>query len=242
MVLFISPPFGNYITFLPGTVPISGSFTLEPRPGLLHQIMSTLRYNFEHGGWVNKIGLRNKGIHYGLNNFSANDVLSIAIKKDDDVAKLNDIIPRDRNIEINVSCPNTSIRVPKDLGVFVSEKRRWCIIKLSPLDTEKHIDGFYRQGFRQFHCCNTFPVIGGGLSGPYLIPYVKEKITYIKKKYPDTEVIAGGGVRSIETANAYRKLGADHISVSTLCFNPIMFGYFYSMYPDKSHALFPPLR
>ena len=130
MVLFISPPFGNYLTFLPGTVPISGSFTLEPRPGLLHQIMSTLRYNFEHGGWVNKIGLRNKGIHYGLNNFSTNDVLSIAIKKDDDVAKLNEIIPRDRNIEINVSCPNTSIRVPKDLGVFVSEERRWCIIKL----------------------------------------------------------------------------------------------------------------
>ena len=72
------------------------------------------------------------------------------------------------------------------------------------------------------------------LSGPYLIPYVKEKITYIKKKYPDTEVIAGGGVRSIETANMYRSLGADHISVSTLCFNPIMFGYFYAMYPGKT--------
>ena len=48
-MLFISPPFGNYVK-LPETKSIKGSFTLEPREGLLMQIMKTLRYSFEHGG------------------------------------------------------------------------------------------------------------------------------------------------------------------------------------------------
>ena len=34
MVFFISPPFGNYLS-LPNTISINGSFTLDPRPGLL---------------------------------------------------------------------------------------------------------------------------------------------------------------------------------------------------------------
>jgi hypothetical protein len=28
------------------------------------QILKTLRYSFVHSGWVNKIGLRNKGIDW----------------------------------------------------------------------------------------------------------------------------------------------------------------------------------
>ena len=56
MALFISPPFGNYF-FLPYTTPIRGSFTLEPRKGLLKQILKTLRYSWKHKGWVNKINL-----------------------------------------------------------------------------------------------------------------------------------------------------------------------------------------
>ena len=85
-------------------------------------------------------------------------------------------------------------------------------------------------GFRQFHCCNTFPIILGGLSGPVLIPFVEEKIKYIKNKYKDCEVIAGGGIQSIDTLNYYKKIGADHFSISSLCFNPIRFGWFYYNY------------
>jgi len=29
-MLFISPPFGNYLTFLPYTTPIKGTYTLNP--------------------------------------------------------------------------------------------------------------------------------------------------------------------------------------------------------------------
>jgi len=60
-MLFISPPFGNYLTFLPYTTPIKGSFTVEPRPGLIIQIINTLQYSTLYKGWINKIGLRNPG-------------------------------------------------------------------------------------------------------------------------------------------------------------------------------------
>jgi dihydroorotate dehydrogenase len=49
----------------------------------------------------------------------------------------------------------------------------------------------------------------------------------IREAYPDVVLIGGGGVRSIEDAKQYLNAGADHISVSTLCFNPVRFAWFY---------------
>ena len=66
-MFFIGPPFGNYIS-LPNTISISGSFTLNERPGLYSQIIKTLYYSYENNGWINKIGLRNKGIDWALKN------------------------------------------------------------------------------------------------------------------------------------------------------------------------------
>ena len=105
-MLFISPPFGNYV-ILSNTIPITGSFTLEPRKGLFLQIIKTLRYSFEHEGWVNKIGLRNKGLDWALKNIDEKKILSIAILQQDEVSKIIQKLPENRNIEINVSCPNT---------------------------------------------------------------------------------------------------------------------------------------
>ena len=111
---------------------------------------------------------------------------------------------------------------------FLNPKRDWCIVKLSPLVKTEEIDRYYNKGFRQFHCSNTLPIENrGGLSGASLIPYTLNSIKKIKQKYPDTVIIAGGGVRDITTAELYKKNGADHISVSTLCLNPVLFGYFY---------------
>ena len=70
-MLFISPPFGNYIG-LPKTTRIYGSFTLKPRDGLLYHVITTLRYIPKYRGWVNKIGLRNKGIDWALKNVPEN--------------------------------------------------------------------------------------------------------------------------------------------------------------------------
>ena len=44
-MLFLSPPFGNYIS-LPYCKSIKGSYTLEERPGILKQVYKTLYYDY----------------------------------------------------------------------------------------------------------------------------------------------------------------------------------------------------
>ena len=229
-MLFISPPFGNYLTFLPYTISIKGSYTVEPRPGLISQIVSTLKYSTLYKGWINKIGLRNPGIDSGIANYKPNNILSLAFLNYTDLAYFNNVIPKDTNLEINISCPNAHVRVPENMGIIMNKERKWCIAKLSPLASHAKIDELYNMGFRQFHCCNTYPLAIGGLSGPILIPYVEYKIEYIKKNYPDCTIIAGGGIQNIEALNYYKKLGADHFSVSSICFNPFRFGLLYFNY------------
>tara|TARA_X000000950_G_C13731776_1_gene584598 strand:- start:420 stop:923 length:504 start_codon:yes stop_codon:yes gene_type:complete len=149
-------------------------------------------------------------------------------------------IPDDMNLEINVSCPNTEEKlVDKDLHLFLNKKRRWCIIKLSPLITYDKIDYYYSIGFRQFHCSNTLPIYEnrnyrGGLSGESLIGINKKTISYIKEKYgEDVEVIAGGGITNMKILDKYKRAGADHFSVSSAIFNPLNFAFFYINYVRK---------
>jgi len=229
--LFISPPFGNYVE-LPKCTSIKGSFTLDERPGLIKQIFRTLRYSFEKGGWINKIGLRNKGIDWAINKYkNTNNIVSIAILSNNEIDQFLEKIPEDMNIELNISCPNTKEDLINDnLEKFLNNKRKWCSIKLSPNTEIELIDKYYEQGFRQFHCSNTLPVENGGLSGPSLIPYTKKLTKSIKDKYSDAVVISGGGIRNIETLNNYKNIGADYFSVSTLLFNPFLFGMFYYDY------------
>lgn len=227
--IFISPPFGNYFYFK-NTISIKGTYTLEPRPGAITQILKTLRYSREHKGWINKIGLRNIGIKEGLKKYNYNnDIISIGILEDNEINNFNTIIPKDINLELNISCPNLDKSlIQKDIDKFLNKNRKWCIIKLSPLTTKKEIDMYYSKGFRQFHCCNTLPVKKGGLSGHCLIPYVANMIHYIKHNYKDTVVIAGGGIASFDTINFYKSLGADYFSLSSVMFNP--FNFFFKSY------------
>ena len=144
-MLFISPPFGNYIN-IPNIISIKGSFTLEPRYGLFSQILKTLRYSYENKGWVNKIGLRNKGIDYAINNYKKGHIVSIALLEVDDIKKIKNKIPDDMDIELNVSCPNTEKDMISDnLDVFLNNKRDWCIIKISPTTDFIMIDKFYKK-------------------------------------------------------------------------------------------------
>ena len=223
---FISPPFGNYIN-LPKINQIKGSYTLEPRDGLLLQILKTLRYNFTYQGWVNKIGLRNKGLDYAIKNYNG-QIVSIAILDKKEIPIIVKKIPNNMNIEINVSCPNAEKQmVYKDIEKFLNKERKWCILKLSPTVDLRLIDEFYKLGFKQFHCSNTIPVNEGGLSGKSIIPYNKKLISYIKKNYKDTTIIAGGGISTYEDIQFYKNLGADHFSISTVIFNPYKFFKLY---------------
>ena len=49
----------------------------------------------------------------------------------------------------------------------------------------------------------------------------------MRNKYPDATIIGGGGVQPPEHIELYKSFGANHISVSSLCFNPIKFLRFY---------------
>ena len=229
-MLFISPPFGNYI-HLPQIKSIKGSYTLEPRDGLILQILKTLRFSFDKNGWINKIGLRNKGLQYGIDNYDhETDILSIAIMNESEIKPILKMLPENTNIELNVSCPNINKQLnDKGIGQFLNPQREWCIVKLSPLTNNYTIEKYYSIGFRQFHCCNTLPIANGGLSGPTLIPYVSEMIKNIKK-YQNTVVIAGGGIQNIQTLNSYKNLGASNFSVSSLFFHPIKSAIFFNDY------------
>tara|TARA_E500000178_G_C16876797_1_gene687032 strand:- start:273 stop:974 length:702 start_codon:yes stop_codon:yes gene_type:complete len=220
-MFFINPPFGNYIN-LPNTKSIKGSFTLEARDGLIPQIFKTLRYSFKYNDWVNKIGLRNNGIKWALDKYKNDHIISIAILNKDEIPEFMKIIPKNQDLEINISCPNAEKEmINNDIEKFLNKERKWCILKLSPKSKNDDIDYFYNKGFRQFHCCNTIPVPEGGLSGKSIIPYTNEKVNYIKSKYKDSVVIAGGGITEWNDVIKYKTKGADHFSVSTNFFNPI---------------------
>ena len=229
-MFFISPPFGNYID-LPKTRSIYGSFTLEKRDGLFMQILRTLRYSREDNGWINKIGLRNKGIDWALENIDKKEILSIAILDSHEIDIFLKKIPKDRNLEINISCPNAEKKmICQGISKFINPEREWCILKVSPVMKNEDLLDYYKQGFRQFHCSNTLPVKNGGLSGSSLIPYTSDKTKYIKQNLKDSIVIAGGGVNDISVAKNYNSMGADHFSASSVFFNPIMAGKLYLQY------------
>ena len=229
-MIFISPPFGNYIN-LPNTIPIRGSFTLNERPGKWGQILKTLRF-IPGVGWINKIGLRNPGIDYAIQTYKKGEIISIGIMDKKEIKPILDKIPEDMDIELNVSCPNTENHmVNEGLKPFLNDKRDWCIIKLSPKESYNNINTFYKTGFRQFHASNTLPSERGGISGKILKPYTSSIITYLHNNFDDCEIIAGGGIYDIDTLNEYKKLGAQHFSLSTIFFNPLKtFLFFNSLY------------
>ncbi len=220
-MLFIAAPFGNYLKF-PNTLSVVGTYTLHPRKGRLKQIIKTLRY-VPGDGWVNRLELRNPGIVFGLSKYKQlNEVLSITGLTEEEWFRLLEIVPHNVNLELNLSCPNIEENgIPfYIIKKFISKFREWMIVKISPLSSEWDIDKLVDIGFRQFHCCNTLPHYDGGLSGRQIIPYASKHIRYIKEKYGDVEVIAGGGINCYDMICYYDAIGADHFSLGTVCFNP----------------------
>ena len=89
-------------------ISVTGSWTVDPRPGLFMQIIKTLRLVRSEAGWSwrNKIGLRNAGIHEGIKRRRTFDVLSIASIQKWDWINLDSIVNENQSIEVNISCPN----------------------------------------------------------------------------------------------------------------------------------------
>ena len=223
---FISAPFGNYIK-PKGCISTTGTWTLKPRGSRLWSILRTLRYNREVGGWTNKLGLPNPGIAIGLNKTQSHEVLSIAEVEKGDFTQLENIIPQDQSIELNLSCPNIERCFTwESTKVFTRnniEMREWCIAKLSPLTTPEELCFIVEElGFSQLHFSSTLPFGDvGGISGPVLCRFTVELIELCREKWgSDVTIIAGGGVRDLGAVKEYLKVGANHISIGSVCFNP----------------------
>ena len=218
---FISAPFGNYIK-PKGTIPVTGTFTLNARGNRFWAVLKTLRYNTAHNGWTNRLGLPNPGIREGLKRGSK--IISIAEIDKGDFQRLNVLIPENQSIELNLSCPNLNKKLSwESAKCFDSEKREWCIAKLSPLTTPEELKFVVEfLGFTQLHFSNTLPTIYGGLSGPVLREYTMELIDLARSKYGNSvEIIAGGGVSDFGSVTNYLSNGADHVSIGSVCFNPL---------------------
>ena len=212
---FIAAPFGNYLKFK-DIISVSGTWTLKPRPGRFIQVLKTLRHT--KYGWVNKLGLRNKGIDYGLK--YPRDILSIAAIDHYEWWELHKKIPKTLSVEVNIGCPNTSSNVYPGFASFTRNTREWCIAKIPPTFKEDDIDFVIESGFKQIHACNTIPTKDGGLSGKDIMPHTMRILKYIKKTHPNVKVIAGGGIYSKEDIDRYKDYGADHFSLGTICFTP----------------------
>ena len=223
--IFISAPFGNYIKPVE-CVPVTGTFTRNPRGNRLWSVLKTLRYNRKLGGWVNKLGLPNPGLRAGLERHIRGEVLSIAETKRGDFQKMNNIIPLNQSLEINFSCPNLGKKLPLDgASIFTKVKsRKWCIAKLSPLTDGDELEFVIEHlGFKQLHFSNTLPLPNnkGGLSGATLKPYTLELIELVRERWGDSvTVIAGGGVSDFSGVMEYLLAGANHVSIGSVCFNP----------------------
>ena len=225
--IFISAPFGNYINS-ERTISVHGTFTRNPRGNRLWSVLKSLRYDRRLGGWVNKLGLPNPGLHQGLCNVhdKPSDVLSISEVKRGDFQKMNNIIPLNQSLEINFSCPNLGKKLPLDgAGIFTKVKsREWCIAKLSPLTDGDELEFVIEHlGFKQIHLSNTLPLPNGrgGLSGATLKPYTLELIDLVRERWGNSiEIIAGGGVSDFGGVMDYLKAGANHVSLGSVCFNP----------------------
>ena len=229
MNTFIASPFGNYIKSK-NCISVTGTWTFQPRGNRLLAVAKTLRYNRELGGWTNSLGLPNPGIIVGTKKTKEHEVISIAQVEEGDFQKLFNNIWSSQNVEINFSCPNISeVGSWSDATAFLKGPRDWCIVKVSPVITLEEIGYLIDDmGFTQIHFSNTLPLTrfdrfsAGGLSGPTLRPYTLELIKMTRKYFGNKiTIIAGGGIQHIGHVAEYINAGANHISLGSVCFNPI---------------------
>ncbi len=220
--VIISPPFGHYIS-LPRTISVAGSYTAEPRKGLVRNTIKSLRPI--QGGWVNRIGLRNPGIRNIK--FRSDKIYSVAPLIEPDFEVFLETIPAQCMVELNLGCPNVDGHAPyhqlmSDVVKEFVKKFELVIMKLSPQPQGKtHLGLGYRDGVRYFHLSNTIPTERGGESGDRLRWQSLKNIRWTRQNMPeDIVIIGGGGVYKPEHVREYRAVGANHISISTAFFKP----------------------
>lgn len=213
----ISPPFGNWFGAAECTR-VMGSYTLHRRRGLLWRIAKTLRP--VPGGWVNNIGLRNPGI-LSIRQFLRDRMYSVVGLEDGDWEVMLTMFPPGQMVEINLGCKNVH-----EYGISPGALRMWCLqhrvsVKLPMDDRAGTIASMAEScGARWLHASNTIPTPRGGESGDRLRGMNLDRVQLLKENHPHMSIIAGGGIYKPEHVEEYGRRGADHFSLSTICFNP----------------------
>jgi len=230
--MIIAAPFGNYIQ-PKGTTPTLGTFTTNPRPGRLRRILRTVRYYPRLKAWVNRIGLRNPGLAWLLDQVDrgridpTDKIVSIHGFDDEQWARLLDQTSElePLAIELNMSCPNVGeMAWPPDLFERAARLTTPVIIKLPPIHYELMVDQARAAGLTAFHCCNTLPIPAGGLSGAPLKPLSLRCIRWLRATPAGDRLtlIGGGGIDTLPDIDEYASAGADHVALATKTMNPLL--------------------
>lgn len=229
--IVISAPFGNYLRFS-GASPTLGTYTLNYRGGPVKRLwrcLLTLRY-LPRAGWVNRLGLPNPGIDNAPASVPQPDVTLLSVRGFTpgqwDVLAQRAVSLGYRQVELNLSCPNVSHRPdPAEVRAavrFLLHSKATVVAKLPPVRWADWAVPLWDMGVTYFHCFNTLPVPGGGLSGRVLTPFVLEALDSMKSRWGDgVTVIAGGGVSCLDDVRAYVKAGADHAAIGSAFLNPL---------------------
>ena len=221
MKYYIAPPFGNYL-HRPDMYSVMGTFTLLQRPGLIKELLKTLRYSFHHKGWTNRLGLRNPGIEKGINKYYVQPhrrIISIYGFNYGEWKTLAEYIRGVRRVELNLSCPNIGMKGNSGCPIELFDVSQ-VIVKMSPLTTENEIVSYMERGVRRWHFSNTLPIAQGGLSGKTLMTYNAKLIKFTLKEDKRAKVIGGGGVSNMSDVAWYRDLGCSGVSLGTVLFKP----------------------
>lgn len=233
--IILSAPFGNYLDW-DFCTPTIGSFTRKFRGGKwyrLWRVLKTVRYYPGIGAWKNKLGLPNPGIESLNEKEIYRKILSIAGFSVQDWLHLirAAIHAKPGWIELNMSCPNVPGEdksnysdVLSMVSSVIGEYRDRLIIKLPPVGYMQIVkEAIVRHGLNNFHCCNTLPTPGGGLSGKPLMQLSLQAITSIRGVYQidyPGRLIGGGGVTCEDDVKTYLDRGATNVAVGSCLFFP----------------------
>ena len=231
--LIVGAPFGNYIQ-PEGTTATLGTFTAANRggrPAAAWRCLLTLRYYRRLGAWVNKIGLRNPGIDWLVKNVQSgktdvsDKLISIhGFEAEDWWALLDKVAAiKPMAVELNMSCPNVGhIAWPEELFTRAIATGIPMVVKIPPIRYETMIEQARAAGITYFHCCNTLPNPGGGMSGKPLMGVSLEVIGHLAKRddFDQLTIIGGGGIYQPEDVDAYADLGVKHVAIATKVCNP----------------------
>ena len=218
-MLYISPPFGNYLTYKK-SVPVKGTFTWKRRKGIIRRSLMTIRP--VSGGWRNNIGFRNPGIHSVK--FQPAITYSISIIHPYEWKRLLDFLPEGIDLEINLSCPNVpSVTIPEDMLIPFLEKFPKLTLKTSPIVPLEELEKYAEIGVRHFHMSNAIPHTKGGISGKQLkkvnLPLIENAAANRQLNSKNVRLIAGGGIYSAQDVIDYRNAGAHDFAISTAWFS-----------------------